>query len=156
MLCTLLTDFGESDGYVAAMKGVISSRAPGVSMIDLSHQIPPQNVRAGSHFWATALDYFPEGTVHIGVVDPGVGTSRAVCVATNGRQVLVCPDNGLLSHWWFQQEAPRAFRVRASDWWLPVVSNTFHGRDIFAPTELRSLRDGSNRRSWGNRLNPNC
>ena len=134
MLCTLLTDFGEVDGYVAAMKGVIASRAPGIPILDLSHQIPPQDVHSGSYFWGMALDTFPAGSVHVGVIDPGVGTERAVCVATNGSQILVCPDNGLMSHWWRKQDAPQAFRVETSEFWLSDPSNTFHGRDIFAPT----------------------
>ena len=133
LICTLLTDFGEVDPYVAAMKGVLLSRAPGVQLVDLSHQIPPQNVERGSLFWGDCIPWFPDGAVHLGVIDPGVGTTRRICVAEGSGQILVCPDNGLLTDWWNATEEPRAFEVTREDLRLGDVSSTFHGRDIFSP-----------------------
>jgi hypothetical protein len=132
-ICTLLTDFGEKDSYVAAMKGVLLSKAPALSLVDLSHDISPQDVFQGSYFWGGAIPYYPEGTVHLGVIDPGVGTRRKVCVAVGGGQILVCPDNGLLTHWWRETPGARAYQVDRDEFWNEKVSSTFHGRDIFAP-----------------------
>jgi len=115
------------------MKGVLLSQAPGVQLVDLSHQIPPQDVQRGSLFWGDCVSWFPAGTVHLGVVDPGVGTGRKVCVAEGNGQILVCPDNGLLTDWWMASEEPRAFEVTREDLRLADVSSTFHGRDIFSP-----------------------
>lgn len=132
-ICTLLTDFGEKDSYVAAMKGVLLSKAPALSLVDLSHDISPQDIFQGSYFWWGAIPYYPKGTVHLGVVDPGVGTHRKVCVAVGGGQILVCPDNGLLTHWWRETPGARAYQVNRTEFWSEKVSSTFHGRDIFAP-----------------------
>jgi hypothetical protein len=127
-LITLLTDFATADGYVAEMKGVLYSSAPGVTVVDLSHDIPPQDIEAARLAVARYWRRFPPGTIHVVVVDPGVGSARAGLAVESGGQFLVGPDNGVLSPalW-----APDALAVA-----LPVpatASSTFHGRDVFAP-----------------------
>ncbi len=96
-MISLLTDFGTGDGYVGAMKGVILGLNPGVSLVDVTHEIPPQGVRAGAFVLHTVHRYFPPGTVQLAVVDPGVGTERAAVILDTGRALFVAPDNGLLS-----------------------------------------------------------
>jgi S-adenosylmethionine hydrolase len=125
-IITLLTDFGTADSYVAEMKGVLLSRAPDVTLVDVSHQIAPGDVRAGQYVLARAWNYFPSGTVHLAVVDPGVGTSRRALAAAARGHGFVAPDNGLLSF----------LPADAQFVSLPVPSTaapTFHGRDVFAP-----------------------
>ncbi len=125
---TLCTDFGTADGYVGEVKGVLSTLAPGVPIIDVTHDIPPQDVEAARLAVARYWRRFPPGTVHLVVVDPGVGTGRAgLAVASDGR-CLVGPDNGVLSPALFALDA-RAVQVAEP----PGVSPTFHGRDVFAP-----------------------
>ncbi|MEO7997382.1 MAG: SAM-dependent chlorinase/fluorinase [Gemmatimonadaceae bacterium] len=127
-IITLLTDFGTADGYVAEMKGVLSTAAPGATIMDLSHDIPPQDVEAGRMALARYWRRFPAGTVHLAVVDPGVGTERAAIAVASGGQFLVGPDNGVLS--------PALFAMDAEAVALPIPANaaeTFHGRDVFAP-----------------------
>jgi S-adenosylmethionine hydrolase len=135
VLITLTTDFGTADGYVGEMKGVIASLAPGVPIVDITHEIPPQDVHAARLVVERCWERFPEGTVHIVVVDPGVGTARApIAVRARGR-FLVGPDNGVLSA---ALLVPGAVAVR-----LPVpehASATFHGRDVFAPAAARLVR----------------
>jgi hypothetical protein len=127
-IVTLLTDFGTADGYVAELKGVLLSAAPEASLVDLTHDIPPHDVEAARLALARCWRRFPEGTIHLVVVDPGVGSARAaLAVASDGR-LLVGPDNGVLSPALLR---PGAFVVE-----LPVpasASPTFHGRDVFAP-----------------------
>lgn len=131
-LITLLTDFGNRDGYVGAMRGVMLGIAPQVRIVDISHEVPPQNVRAGSFLLAHHSRYFPQGAVHLAVVDPGVGSSRAVLLAQTPAAWFLAPDNGLLSFLW-QQPGVQFFYANNPKFWLPQVSRTFHGRDIFAP-----------------------
>lgn len=127
-LITLLSDFGTVDGYVAEMKGVILSRAPDAQVLDVSHDLPAQDVDAGRLALARYWRRFPPGTIHVAVVDPGVGTERAaLAVASDGRY-LIGPDNGILS--------PALLFAGARCIALPVpptASATFHGRDVFAP-----------------------
>jgi S-adenosylmethionine hydrolase len=131
-LITLTTDFGEDSPYVAAMKGVILSTNPAAHLVDLSHQIPPQDVRHGAFFLAGALPYFPPGTLHVVVVDPGVGTDRAVLhVEWHGQRLLV-PDNGVWTLLPGANEA-QVRHVTNAALFREAVSATFHGRDIFAP-----------------------
>lgn len=128
---TLTTDFGLRDPFVGIMKGVIASRAPGVRVIDVSHGVPPQDVLAGALALKAAVPYFPDGTVHLAVVDPGVGSARrAICVVTE-RGILVGPDNGLLSL--ATPPAATAFAITDERHFLSPRSRTFHGRDVFAP-----------------------
>src|ERR1700676_2237258 len=130
---TLTTDFGAGSPYVAAMKGVILSISPGVQLVDISHSVGPQNVRQGALLLADATPWFPAGTIHLGVVDPGVGTARRIVYAEIGDQRYLCPDNGLLSRLTLKTRPGRLVSVENSEHWLPAVSDTFHGRDIMAP-----------------------
>lgn len=134
---TLLTDFGEQDVFVGILRGVILSIAPDVQMVDLTHLIPPQDVRQGARALARAAPYFPPGTIHLAVVDPGVGTARRPIAARIGQQWFVGPDNGLATLLMKgAQRAGLACEVVVLDrreYWLREVSPVFHGRDIFAP-----------------------
>jgi S-adenosyl-L-methionine hydrolase (adenosine-forming) len=130
---TLTTDFGLRDPWVAAMKGVITSIAPASPLIDLSHHIAPQAVLEGALFLASAILWFPVGTVHLVVVDPGVGTNRKPIVAKCGGQFVVCPDNGLLTMLEKSLPLEAAHVIKNPKYRLPDCSDTFHGRDIFAP-----------------------
>ncbi|HMP74198.1 MAG TPA: SAM-dependent chlorinase/fluorinase [Kiritimatiellia bacterium] len=129
---TLLTDFGTRDGYVAAMKGVLAGYAPGVPVADASHEIPPQNIFSAA--WALAVfhRYYPPGTIHVVVVDPGVGTERLpLCVVADGR-VYLAPDNGVLSLALEGAKEVLYRRIREEVHLPGQVSATFHGRDVFA------------------------
>jgi S-adenosyl-L-methionine hydrolase (adenosine-forming) len=134
---TLLTDFGVRDGYVGVMKGVIYGIAPNVQIADISHTISPQNVMEGALAIGRVAPYFPPGTVHIAVVDPGVGTARRPIAARIGSQYFVGPDNGLFTV--LIERAERSgdhvsiVHLNRPQFWLPNVSNVFHGRDIFSP-----------------------
>jgi len=130
---TLLTDFGTRDAYVGVMKGVIASRCPAARVIDLTHDLAPGDVTAAGYLLSTAWRYFPQGTVHVAVVDPGVGSERAILAASLGGQYFIAPDNGLLSAVFDDHEPQRVVRVESESVRLAPVSQTFHGRDIFAP-----------------------
>jgi hypothetical protein len=129
----LLTDFGCCDEYVGVMKGVILTICRNAVLVDISHEIPPQDIRRGAFLLWAAVSYFPPGTVFLAVVDPGVGTGRdAVAVTADGRR-FVTPDNGVLTMVLAGAEAPEAIRLTSAAHRLPTISRTFHGRDIFAP-----------------------
>jgi S-adenosylmethionine hydrolase len=132
-LITLLTDFGTRDAYVASLKGVILSLNPEANLVDLSHEVPPQDIRAGALILAAAAPFFPPGTIHLAVVDPGVGGGRRALAARGRDGYWVGPDNGLF-HFIFGQ-APDLALVSLENpaFFRPQVSATFHGRDIFAP-----------------------
>ncbi|HEY9852635.1 MAG TPA: SAM-dependent chlorinase/fluorinase [Leptolyngbyaceae cyanobacterium] len=133
-IITLLTDFGLRDVYVGVMKGVIAQINPSLNVIDLTHEIPPQSIAAGRFCLMSAYSYFPEGTVHIAVVDPGVGSSRRGVAIAFAAGFLVGPDNGLFSGILNQSSAIAAVELTNPQYWrTPTPSNTFHGRDIFAP-----------------------
>ena len=133
-IITLTTDFGLADSYVAAMKGVILGIAPQATVIDITHQISPQNVREAAYVLHTALPYFPPGAVHVAVVDPGVGSARRPMAALVGDSFLVGPDNGVFTYAWHGVGQPVAcVHLDNRAYWLPQVSRTFHGRDIFSP-----------------------
>ena len=134
---TLLTDFGTKDGFVGVMKGVIWDICPDVKIADISHQIKPQNVMQGALTLSRVAPYFGDGTVHVGVVDPGVGTQRRAIAAEIGSQCYVAPDNGLLTLLIEDAEEKhlpiKIVALNNSIYWLHDVTSTFHGRDIFAP-----------------------
>ncbi|MBI4604434.1 MAG: SAM-dependent chlorinase/fluorinase [Planctomycetes bacterium] len=130
---TLLTDFGLRDSYVAAMKGVLAARAPEARVVDLCHEVPPQDIRAAGLIWAGAVPYFPRGCVHVAVVDPGVGSRRKIIAAEGKGSTFLAPDNGLLGYVLRGRDIHRAFEVRCPRLYLKPVSATFHGRDVFAP-----------------------
>jgi S-adenosylmethionine hydrolase len=138
-LITLTTDFGLSDSYVAQMKGAILTIAPDAILIDLTHKIPPQDCVAGSAVLADAVGAFPAGTIHLIVVDPGVGTGRrAVAVEARGESDagelrFVAPDNGVLTRVLEGRTVRRAVRLTERRFWRESVSQTFHGRDVFGP-----------------------
>lgn len=132
-IVTLTTDFGTADEFVGVMKGVIISRAPDVQIIDLTHEIPPQDLlRAGYTILASHM-YFPPGTIHVVVVDPGVGSSRRIIMVETANQLFLAPDNGVLTPLLASEIHINAYELSAQGLFLRPVSNTFHGRDIFAP-----------------------
>ena len=136
-ILTILTDFGTQDGFIGVMKGVIWGICPDVQIADLSHEITPQNVLHGAVTLSRVAPFFPAGTVHVAVVDPGVGTARRAIAAQLGTQLYVAPDNGLLTPLIQDAEArhlPLTFvALDNPDYWLKSITGTFHGRDLFAP-----------------------
>ena len=128
-IITLLTDFGTADGYVGAMKGVILRRSPGATVVDITHDIPPQKVHAGARALAEAAPLFPAGTIHVAVVDPGVGSARHPLLVASEGQLFIGPDNGLLS---LAAPAGEARALDRRELFRATVSSTFHGRDVFA------------------------
>jgi S-adenosylmethionine hydrolase len=134
-IVTFTTDFGSGDGYAGAMKGVVLSLAPLAQLVDITHGVPPMDVAAGAVALAQAASLFPPGTIHIAVVDPGVGGARADILIESGGSLFVGPDNGVLS---LAARAPRrVYRIESSMFRRDPVSPTFHGRDVFAPTAGR-------------------
>ncbi|MCI0432617.1 MAG: SAM-dependent chlorinase/fluorinase [Gemmatimonadetes bacterium] len=139
---TLLTDFGTPDGYAAAVRGVIASHAPLAVIEDVSHDIAPGDVRAAAWALDRYWDRYPEGTVHLVVVDPGVGSARrGIAVRTNAR-FGVGPDNGVLTGM-LREPSARVVHLDRPDHWLETVSPTFHGRDVFAPASARLAVGGA-------------
>ncbi len=146
-IVTLLTDFGTADTFVGQMKGAILAVNPDVAVVDLTHEVPPQDVEAGAFLLATAYGAFPAGTVHVAVVDPGVGTTRRRLAVRTDRFYFVAPDNGVLSRVLDEDPAGAAHAVEAAHYLAREVSATFEGRDVFAPiagwiskgTELSNL-----------------
>lgn len=138
-ILTLTTDFGPDGPYVAAMKGVILGLAPSASIVDVCHRIAPQNILEGAFILASILDAFPPGTVHLGVVDPGVGTDRRLIAVSVAGQWVVAPDNGLVGGITLSHQPDGIWSVENPDLRRPVVSNTFHGRDILAPAAAHLL-----------------
>jgi S-adenosylmethionine hydrolase len=132
-LITLTTDFGTGSPYVATMKGVILGMNSAARVIDISHEISPQDVRHGAVVLAESTPWFPAGTIHVAVIDPGVGTARRLIYAHLGDQHYLAPDNGLLSLLAERNRLTRIIELANAEYWLPEVSNTFHGRDILAP-----------------------
>ncbi len=153
-IVTLTTDFGTEDAYAGTMKGVILSINPQAQLVDLTHSVAPQRVLEGSYMLATAFRYFPKGTVHLAVVDPGVGSARRALAVQAGGYFFVAPDNGILSHVLAVlglahpggpgsptstnlASGMRAVALTNPAFWLHPVSATFHGRDIFSPVAAR-------------------
>jgi S-adenosylmethionine hydrolase len=132
-IITLTTDFGEGSPYVAEMKGVILSINPLARIIDVTHAIPPQNIRQGAIVLDEATSVFPSGTIHVAVVDPGVGTTRALVYAEIAGQRYLAPDNGLLSRLASREKTTKLRRIANEQFFRQPVSTTFHGRDILAP-----------------------
>ncbi|PEN13927.1 hypothetical protein CRI94_07680 [Longibacter salinarum] len=145
-MITLTTDFGTSDGYVAAMKGVMLSIHPEARLVDVTHQIEPQDVMEAAFVLRTTVPYFPSGTVHLVVVDPGVGTDRRAVAVRSGKQWFVGPDNGVFPLVMDDAEPDEILELDQPEVWRSdAPSTTFHGRDIFAPVaaHLDTGRDPS-------------
>jgi S-adenosylmethionine hydrolase len=133
-IVTLLTDFGTGDYFVAAMKGALLSVAPRAVIVDVTHDIPPHDIHAGAWTLANSYHCFPPGTVHVGVVDPGVGSARrAIAVRVAGAHIFVGPDNGLFSRIYQREQSVEVVELTNRDLFRRDVSRTFHGRDVFAP-----------------------
>jgi S-adenosylmethionine hydrolase len=150
---TLLTDFGLTDAYVGVMKGVIAGIAPGRSLIDLSHMVPPQDIATAAWLIHTSHAYFPPGTVHLCVVDPGVGSARLPIALATARATFVAPDNGVLSYVLASEPIVAAVALTNPAYHLPQQSTTFHGRDVFAPAAAH-LAAGVPLAELGQRLDP--
>ncbi|HUY14899.1 MAG TPA: SAM-dependent chlorinase/fluorinase [Terriglobia bacterium] len=132
-IITLTTDFGVSDHFVGTMKGVILSINPAARIIDISHQVNSHDVFDAAFTLFQAYRYFPPDTIHMAVVDPGVGTARRPVIARSGRYTFVAPDNGVLSLIYEEEESIEVREITASHYFLSPMSHTFHGRDVFSP-----------------------
>lgn len=132
-MITLLTDFGTADYFVAAVKGVILSINPQAYLLDLTHEIPAQDVACGAFTIGACYHNFPAGTVHMAVVDPGVGSARRAIVVAAGGQAFVGPDNGLFGYVYARESDVRIFHAASEEFFRRPPSPTFHGRDVFAP-----------------------
>ncbi len=129
----LLTDFGLDDGYVGAMKAVIAGINPGALVIDLCHGVRPQDVMGGAFLLGSSYKFFPDGTIFVAVVDPGVGGERKIVCVQTRRYVFLAPDNGILVPIVAREKVLLLVEVSNPEFFLPEVSDTFHGRDVFAP-----------------------
>ena len=150
-IITLLTDFGMADHFVAAMKGVILTKTPNVRIVDLTHQIPAQDVAAAAFSLLGAFEAFPPKTIHVAVVDPGVGSKREALVAEAAGQIFVGPNNGIFTYI-FERHVPVARAITSERWFRHPVSATFHGRDVFAPVAA-AIAKGEKLTSLGPRIN---
>ena len=153
-IVTFLTDFGTQDHYVASMKGVILGINPWCTLIDISHEVSPHDMREGALTLANAYPYFPKGTIHLAVVDPGVGSARKPILLVTKNYFFVGPDNGLLSLAAKKDGVKKAIVLSNRSFFRPSVSTTFHGRDVFAPiaghlsTGIQPEALGRRVRSW--------
>jgi hypothetical protein len=152
---TLTTDFGLRDGFVGVLKGVILGIAPNARIVDISHAIAPQDIRGGAFVLWRAFPYFPKNSIHLYVVDPGVGTQRRPLASRVGDHYFVGPDNGLLTPILEDAGHPPGpvefFNLDKPEFWLTNVSNTFHGRDLFAPVAAH-LCNGVSLNALGTRV----
>ena len=148
VLISLLSDFGYTDPYVAEMKAVIWSINPEVRIVDVSHEVEKFNIRMGAYVLASATQYFPEKTVHVGVVDPGVGTQRRAIIVETSHSFYVGPDNGLLMLAAQKEHITNVYTIDNPKYVLPKVARTFHGRDVFAPAAAH-LAAGSELSDFG-------
>jgi S-adenosylmethionine hydrolase len=130
---TLLTDFGSRDAFVGIMKGVMLSINPSVTLVDLAHEVPPQDILAGALILRSAVAFFPPGTIHVAVIDPGVGSNRRALLVETPRAFFIGPDNGLLSLAVPADAVTRLIHLTNDEYFLALRSQTFHGRDVFAP-----------------------
>lgn len=147
-MITLLTDFGTADYFVGAVKGAILSVNPQAVIVDITHEIPPQDIEAAAFTLFAAYKTFPAGTIHVAVVDPGVGSTRRPIILSANEQLFVGPDNGLFTYIYDREPSHRVFHVTAEKYFRPEASSTFHGRDIFAPVAA-ALSNGLNPRKFG-------
>lgn len=150
-IITFLSDFGDSDIYVSQVKGVILSVNPRTKIIDITHNVHPGDVQSASYLLWSAYRYFPVGTVHLAVVDPGVGTERKGIIVETERYFFVGPDNGLFTMLLREDKIKRVIEINSQ--FFGRISNTFHGRDIFAPVSAQLSR-GNNAREFGREISP--
>jgi S-adenosylmethionine hydrolase len=129
---TILSDFGTDDEYVGVMKGVILSICPAASIVDITHRIDPQDIQQAAYLILSYYPFFPKGTVHIVVVDPGVGSQRNILAVSHQKHFFIAPDNGVLTLLLNSEKSDKIIRVDNADFFLESPSSTFHGRDIFA------------------------
>jgi S-adenosylmethionine hydrolase len=132
-MITLLTDFGTTDYFIPAVKGVILSINPDIQIVDLTHEIPAQDIGAGAFTLGACYHNFPPGTIHVAVVDPGVGSARRAIVVRARDYLFVGPDNGVFSYAYAQEPQTNVFQIEREEYFRHPVSTTFHGRDVFAP-----------------------
>jgi S-adenosylmethionine hydrolase len=151
-IITLLTDFGTKDHYVASMKGVILNINPQCLLIDLTHQVNPNDIEEGAFILASTYSYFPKGTIHLAVVDPGVGGSRKPILLVTRNYFFVGPDNGLFTLVAQRERLKQVVALTKKKYFLSKVSNTFHGRDIFAPVAAH-LSLGIKPNTFGYKIN---
>jgi S-adenosyl-L-methionine hydrolase (adenosine-forming) len=151
-IITLLTDFGTRDHYVASMKGVILSINPRCTLVDITHQVNPHDIKEAGFLLANSYSCFPKGTIHLCVVDPGVGGARMPILMIAGDHFFVGPDNGLFTLMACREKVKRVIALTNPRFFLPSLSATFHGRDIFAPVAAHLSR-GVNPRAFGAKMN---
>lgn len=133
----LTTDFGLLDEYVGVLKGVILSINPDASLVDLTHEIPPQDIGRAASLISRSHAYFPNGSIHLCIVDPGVGSRRRILVVSACRQLFIGPDNGIFTAILKNEGGATVHELTNRDWFLDEISTTFHGRDIMAPAAAR-------------------
>jgi S-adenosyl-L-methionine hydrolase (adenosine-forming) len=136
-LITLLTDFGDRDSFVASMKGVILTINPHATLVDLSHHVPPHSVEDASYLLKSCYRYFPNGTVHVAVVDPGVGSARRAITVKSARYFFLAPDNGVLSYIFDDEQPVEVREINQRKFRRESPGRTFDGRDLFAPAAAR-------------------
>ncbi|HJT69658.1 MAG TPA: SAM-dependent chlorinase/fluorinase [Terriglobales bacterium] len=151
-IVTLTTDFGFNDHFVGTMKGVILNIAPNAEIVDICHSVQPYDILDAALTLAEAYNYFPTRTVHLVVVDPGVGTARRPIIAASDRHNFVAPDNGVLSLMYAKEERLHVRHASSDHYFLQPISNTFHGRDIFAPIAAY-LAKGLDHEKFGPEIN---
>ncbi|HOV33158.1 MAG TPA: SAM-dependent chlorinase/fluorinase [Candidatus Hydrogenedens sp.] len=139
---TLLTDFGNRDPYVSEIKGILFSALPNIEIVDLSHEIQPQNVMEGALFLERIWNYWQVPSIHIVVIDPGVGTSRRILLIRDNQKILICPDNGLAT-FIIKQKHTEIRCVKHYELSKKIISNTFHGRDIMVPVAIQLVKRGN-------------
>ncbi|TLU86113.1 MAG: SAM-dependent chlorinase/fluorinase [Chlorobium sp.] len=149
----LMTDFGLNDTYVGQMKGVILSICPETRIVDLTHAVEPQNIVHGAFLLGKSFRYFPEKTIFVSVVDPGVGTSRRPIAIETSRNIFIGPDNGLFTPILEQEEIIRCVHIMEKRFMLPQQSSTFHGRDLFSPVAAH-LASGISLKETGAEIDP--
>ncbi len=148
---TLLTDFGTADYFVAAVKGVILTINPQVSLVDITHEVPAQDIESGAFMLLTCYRDFPAKTIHVAVVDPGVGSERRGIVVRAGLHYFVGPDNGLFSYICDRESSYEVFQLTEEKYFRPEPSPSFHGRDVFAPVAA-ALSKGTRPEQFGPRI----
>jgi S-adenosyl-L-methionine hydrolase (adenosine-forming) len=145
-MITLTTDFGTADWFAGTLKGVILGINPRVHIVDITHEVPPGGIRAGAFALAASYRYFPAQTIHLAIVDPGVGSPRKLLVVRTANYVFVGPDNGVLSYAMANEKLKEVHQITEKRLFLQPVSQTFHGRDILAPIAARLSKGISTRK----------